>query len=208
MQIKCKNIIVGRIDVIALNRWYTDLSLSSLCTVHYFRQFTQQLCFEKYSLKCLTPERGFHKQNIDVQIVNYQYICTFTCMSQICVLGATLITKVMNTTILWYIKFFRKDRDLYLKRYYYTTPSIDKFVNLFCSMNKRTQRRLAKLVKRAHVKCHDGSTRMNCTSASLSRMVYISLRNCPHRLKNKTFCEVHITPILSLTQIIITNSLA
>ena len=38
----------------------------------------------------------FHQQNIDVQIVNNQYISKFTCMTLIYVLCATLISKVMN----------------------------------------------------------------------------------------------------------------
>ena len=40
---------------------------------------------------------------------------------------------------------FRKERDLYLKKYHYTMPNIHKIINIFCSKNKRTQRRLAKL---------------------------------------------------------------
>ena len=39
----------------------------------------------------------------------------------------------------------RKERELHLKRYYYTIPSIYKCINLFCSTNKRTQRCLARL---------------------------------------------------------------
>ena len=39
---------------------------------------------------------------------------------------------------------FRKERELYIKKYY-MIPSIHKFINLFCSTIKRTQRRLAKL---------------------------------------------------------------
>ena len=38
-------------------------------------------------------------KNIDVQIVDYQYINIFTCMTLIYVHCATLIAKVMNTII-------------------------------------------------------------------------------------------------------------
>ena len=44
----CKNIMYGGINDIALNRWYTDASVSFLCTQYI--HFKQQLCFEKYLL--------------------------------------------------------------------------------------------------------------------------------------------------------------
>ena len=76
----CKNINFIRIDDVALNRWYTDLSVSVLCTL--YGQFKQKQCFEKYLLMPNSRER-ISLTNIDVQIVNYQYKSIFTCMTLI-----------------------------------------------------------------------------------------------------------------------------
>ena len=51
----CKNIMFSRIDYISLNRWYTDLSVSSVCTL--YGQFKEQFCFEKYLLIPNSRER-------------------------------------------------------------------------------------------------------------------------------------------------------
>ena len=90
----CKNIIFRRIDDIALNRWYTDLSVSFLCT--FYRQFKPKLCFDKYVLMPNSRERISLTK---YRCTNYQYISTFTCMTLIYVRCATLIAKVMNTII-------------------------------------------------------------------------------------------------------------
>ena len=52
-----KNIYFRRIYDITLNRWYTDLSVSSLCI--FYRQFKQKLHFEFFSL-CIILERESH----------------------------------------------------------------------------------------------------------------------------------------------------
>ena len=47
-----------------MNRWYTDLSVSSSCTL--YRQFKQKHCFEKYS----------HMHNYKERISLTKYRCT------------------------------------------------------------------------------------------------------------------------------------
>ena len=138
----CKNIIFRRIDDIALNRWYTDLSVSSLCT--FYRQLKQKLCFEKYLLMPNSRERisltKYRYTNSKLPIYKHIYLYD----SDICTL-CNLNSKGDEYHYILICPFFRKERELYLKRYYYTIPSIHKFINLFCSTNKRTQRCLARL---------------------------------------------------------------
>ena len=43
----------------ALNRWYADLSVSSLSTL--YRHFKQQLCFEKYQREDLINKIKMYK---------------------------------------------------------------------------------------------------------------------------------------------------
>ena len=71
----CKNIIFRRIDDIALNRWYTDLSVLFLCT--FYRQFKQKLCFENYLLMPNSRER-ISSTKYRCTNGKFQYISTFT----------------------------------------------------------------------------------------------------------------------------------
>ena len=138
----CNDIIFRRIDDIGLKRWYTYLSDPSLCT--FYSQFKQQLCFEKYLLMPNPRERisltKYRCTNSKLPIYKHIYLYD----SDICT-SCNLNSKGDEYHYTLICSSFRKTRELYLKKYYYTIPSIHKFINLLCSTNKRTHRRLAKL---------------------------------------------------------------
>ena len=109
----CKNIIFRHIDDIALNRWYTDLSVSSLCT--FYRQFKQKLCFEKYLLMSNSRERisltKYRCTNSKLPIYKHIYLYD----SDICTL-CNLNSKGDEYHYILICPSFRKERELYLKK--------------------------------------------------------------------------------------------
>ena len=119
-----------------LNRWYTNVSISSLCK--QCRQFKQQLCFKKYLYMPNARERisltKYRCTNSKFAIYNPIYLYD----SALCILCNLNSTCAEYHYIMIY-PFFRKERELY----YFIMPIMHKFVNLFCSTNKRTQRCLA-----------------------------------------------------------------
>ena len=54
----CKNIIFRRIDDIALNRWYTDLSVSSPCTLysHKYEELYNSVRYDEQSFSSIISE--------------------------------------------------------------------------------------------------------------------------------------------------------
>ena len=109
----CKNIIFRRIDDIALNRWYTYLSVSSLCTL--YRQFKQKLCFEKYLLIPNSRERilltKYRCTNSKLPIYKHIYFYD----SDICTL-CNLNNKGDEYHYILIFPYFRNERKLYLKK--------------------------------------------------------------------------------------------
>ena len=109
----CKNIIFRRIDdIIAMNRWYTDLSVSSLCT--FYRQFKQKLCYKKYLL--MPNSRGrisltkYRCTNSKLPIYKHIYLYD----SDICTL-CNLNSKGDEYHYTLICPSFSKARELYLK---------------------------------------------------------------------------------------------
>ena len=86
-----------------------DIQTYQSC-VHSIDNLSSNSILKNTSL-CLIPETGYYKQNIDVQIVKYQYISKFTCMALIYVFCATLIAKVMDTIIFLYVHLSEKNKN-------------------------------------------------------------------------------------------------
>ena len=65
---QCKVIIHRRIEDIALQKWNTDISTSSMCRMYrfFFNLILKTICYIQ------TAEKEFHYQRSDVQIVSYQ----------------------------------------------------------------------------------------------------------------------------------------
>ena len=93
---QCKIITCKRIEDIALQKWYTDISISPICTLYGL--FKKHLNFEKYIIYIHVTEIEYRYQNSDVQTVNYPFINIYihVCMTPIRVHCAILIHAVMN----------------------------------------------------------------------------------------------------------------
>ena len=68
---QCNMITCKRIEDVALQKWYTDISISTMCTL--YRLF-KSISFEKSTLYLYVTEIEYRYQNSDVQTVNYPFI--------------------------------------------------------------------------------------------------------------------------------------
>ena len=93
-----------------------------------------------WKTKSTTYKDAYRCRNSKLPIYKHIYLYD----SDICTL-CNLNSKGDGYQYILICPFFRKERELHMKIYYYTIPSIHKFINLFCSTNKRRQRCLARL---------------------------------------------------------------
>ena len=105
----------------------------SIMLMYILYTIKQKPCL-KITCLYLFIERGSHLKNRDVQIVNYQYISTFTCMALIYVRCATLIAKGMNTIIFWYVDHSERNENCTWK---YTITQSQAYTNLSISFALR-----------------------------------------------------------------------
>ena len=135
---QANRLIYTRIKEVALHNWYT--STSSMCTM--YRLFKKQLNFKDYLLFCNYRERisltKYRCVNSKISVYNQLYMYE----NELCDLN-------VNGDEYHYIMicpYFRQNRELYLKHYFYTRPNMLKLSQLFTSENKRTLSRLAKFI--------------------------------------------------------------
>ena len=112
---------------IALQQWYADISNSSMCVL--YKLFKKNLNFEKYLLCCNNRDRisltKFRCSNSKLPVYNRIYMYD----SDLC----TLCNLQLRGDEYHYVlicPYFR-NRDQYLKQYYYTRPNLLKFEQLF-----------------------------------------------------------------------------
>ena len=138
---QCKSIIHKRIEDIAHQKWYIDLSNSSMCIT--YKLFKIQLHFEKHLLNSncidiinLTKLRC---SNSKLPIHNTIYLYD----TQKCTL-CNLDTLGDEYHYVLICPFFKQIREQYLRAYYYIRPSYVKLEQLFCSSNNTVLLKLAK----------------------------------------------------------------
>ena len=138
---RCRIIIQKRIEDIAMHKWYIGMSTSSMCTMH--RLFKKQLQFEKYLFISNNKERisltKFRCSNIRIPVYNQIYLF----QSELCNLcDLNLCGDEYHYLLI--CPFFTRDRERYLKRYYYCRPTLTKFELLLSSTNRSIASKLAK----------------------------------------------------------------
>ena len=141
---QCKLIIHKRIEDIALHKWYTDISTSSMCVL--YRTFKKQLDFEKYLLNSNYSERislsKLRCANIKLPVYSdiFMYDTNLCTLCDLCITGD-------EYHYIMICPFFTQSRERYLKPYFHTRPDMNKFEILFGSSSKRTLSNLAKFVR-------------------------------------------------------------
>ena len=140
---RCKIITCKRIEDIALQKWYTDISISPMCTL--YRLFKKHLNFEKYIIyTCYRDRISLSKlrcTNSKLPIYKHIYTCMYD--SDTCTL-CNLDIRGDEYHYVLICPFFKESRKFYIKPYFYTRPNLLKFEKLYSSSNKRTITRLAK----------------------------------------------------------------
>ena len=138
-----KQILHNRIADIALQNWYTEVFTSSMCTI--YRRFKKQLDFENYLMSANPRERismtKYRCANSRIPVYSQIYMYD----TEACTLCNLKVTGDEYHYIL-ICPYFRLNRELYIKPYYYRRPSMMKFEQLFSSKNKRTLSKLAKFI--------------------------------------------------------------
>ena len=139
---QCKFIIHQRIEDIALQKWNTDISTSSMCKM--YRIFKKQLDFENYLLHSNYRYRiSLSKLRCaNSKLPIYKHIYSHD--SDVCTLCNLNVCGDEYHYVL-ICPFFRHSRTMYLKPYFYTRPSLYKLRKLFCSSSKKTISNLSKL---------------------------------------------------------------
>ena len=139
---QCKVIIHRRIEDIALQKWNTDISTSSMCRM--YRLFKKQLDFENYLLHSNYRDRislsKLRCANSKLPIYKHTYIYD----SDVCTLCNLNVCGDEYHYVL-ICPFFKHSRTMYLKPYFYTRPSLYKFGELFSSSSNKTISNLSKL---------------------------------------------------------------
>ena len=138
-----KQILHNRIADIALQNWYTEVFTSSMCTI--YGRFKKQLDFENYLMSANPRERismtKYRCANSRIPVYSQIYMYD----TEACTLCNLKVTGDEYHYIL-ICPYFRLNRELYIKPYYYRRPSMMKFEQLFSSKNKRTLSKLAKFI--------------------------------------------------------------
>ena len=138
---QCKLIIHKRIEDVALHKWFTDISTSSMCS--FYRLYKKRLDFEKYLLNPNYRERialcKLRCANIKLPV----YSRIFMYSTDICSLCSLNVPGDEYHYILT-CPFFKQGRDIFIKPYFYTRPSIFKFEKLLGSSSRKTMSNLAK----------------------------------------------------------------
>ena len=138
-----KQILHNRIADIALQNWYTEVFTSSMCTI--YRRFKKQLDFENYLMSANPRERismtKYRCANSRIPVYSQIYMYD----TEACTLCNRKVTGDEYHYIL-ICPYFRLNRELYIKPYYYRRPGMMKFEQLFSSKNKRTLSKLAKFI--------------------------------------------------------------
>ena len=139
---QCKVIIHRRIEDIALQKWNTDISTSSMCRM--YRLFKKQLDFENYLLYSNCRDRiSLSKiRCANSKLPIYKHIYMYD--SDVCTLCNLNVCGDEYHYVL-ICPFFKHSRTMYLKPYFYTRPSLYKFGELFSSSNNKTISNLSKL---------------------------------------------------------------
>ena len=137
----CKQIIQKRIEDIALHKWFSEVSTSSMCST--YRLFKKELNFEGYLMNPNYKNRisltKFRCSNTKMPVYNQIYLYD-TDICNLCSLGA----RGDEFHYIFICPFFTDSRTLYLKPYFNNRSNSVKFEQLFNSSNKTTLSRLAK----------------------------------------------------------------
>ena len=138
---QCKVIIHQRIEDIALQKWNTDISTSSMCKM--YRIFKKQLDFENYLLHSNYRDRiSLSKLRCaNSKLPIYKHIYSHD--SDVCTLCNLNVCGDEYHYVL-ICPFLKHSRTMYLKPYFYTRPSLYKLGKLFCSSSKKTISNLSK----------------------------------------------------------------
>ena len=140
---QCKVIIHRRIEDIALQKWNTYVSTSSMCRMYIL--FFKQLDFENYLLHSNYRDRislsKLRCANSKLPIYKHIYIYD----SDVCTLCNLNVCGDEYHYVL-ICPFFKHSRTMYLKSYFYTRPSLYKFGYLFRWSSNKTISNLSKLV--------------------------------------------------------------
>jgi len=141
---QCKLLIHNQIENIALHSWFIDMSSSSMCIS--YRLYKKHLNFERYLTNSNYRDRisltKFRCANSKLPVYDQIYVYA-TDKCTLC----DLHERGDEYHYILICPFFKHDREMYLKRYYYNRPNLLKFEQLFSSQNKNTISKLAKLVK-------------------------------------------------------------
>ena len=139
---QCKSIIhKKRIEDMAHQKWYIDLSNSSMCIT--YKLFKTQLHFEKYLLNPNYKDRinltklRCSNSKIPIYSTIYMYDTQKCTLCNMDALGDEYHYVLI-------CPFFKQIREQYLKSYYYIRPSNLKLEQLLCSSNNLVLLKLAK----------------------------------------------------------------
>ena len=138
---QCKSIIHKRIEDMAHQKWYIDLSNSSMCIT--YKLFKTQLHFEKYLLNPNCKDRinltklRCSNSKIPIYSTIYMYDTQKCTLCNMDALGDEYHYVLI-------CPFFKQIREQYLKSYYYRRPSHLKLEQLLCSSNNSVLLKLAK----------------------------------------------------------------
>ena len=136
-----KLIVAKRLEDIAIQKWYTSISVSPMCEV--YKEVKLDFGFEQYLL--------IHECKYRIQITKCRCrntklpikTCTYNDTTNICTLCD------MNCIGDEYHYLFvcpnvKYERELYIKKYYYKHPSMGKMKQLMCSVSNKELKNLAK----------------------------------------------------------------
>ena len=138
---KCKFIIHKRIEDIAHQKSFIDLSNSSMCIT--YKLFKKQLHFEKHLLnsnfkdRISLTRRGCSNSKLPIYNTIYLYDTQKCTLCNLDALGDEYHYVLI-------CPYFKQIREQYLKAYYYIRPSYVKLEQLFCSSNNTVLLKLAK----------------------------------------------------------------
>ena len=127
-----------------MHTWVIDISSSSMCIL--YRLYKKHLDFEKYLTISGYRDRvsltKFRCANSKLPVYDQMYMYT-TDKCTLCDLNV----RGDEYHYILICPFFKQNREMYLKRYYYYRPSLLKFEQLFNSHSASSISKLAKFVK-------------------------------------------------------------
>lgn len=138
-----KKMIHQRIEDLEIQKWYTSISTSPMCEM--YNQMKSVFGFENYLL--MHDHKGritlsrFRCRNTKLPIKTTAYLVTSD-MCSLCPVGA--IGDEYHYVLM--CPAFALEREMYIKSYYYTPPTVHKFIQLMCSKNASQMKKLAKFI--------------------------------------------------------------